>query len=162
METATLSANPAMSPRVAPYFKDYASFHKTPGNQATHMMGIPMIVVAVLGMLGHLVIGDGLTGSELFRVDGGAILWLLASLWYFKLEWKLALPFALINVGFYFLGRAIPMPWLAAMFVVGWIIQYVGHYVYEHKSPAFYKSLEHLLIGPFWIFAKLVGYWKSA
>ena len=144
--------------RLQGYFKDYASYHKTPGNQATHLVGIPMIMRAVLGLFGHLAIGDGLTGSEYLRLDAGIIVWGLAAIWYWVLDWKLALPFSLITLGFYFLGRAIPVPALAAVFVVGWIIQYVGHYAYEHKSPAFYKSAEHLLIGPFWIFAKLIGY----
>lgn len=158
METATQSAT--TETRVQFYFKDYASFHRTPGNQATHLVGIPVIVIAVLGLFGHLVIGDGLTGSETFRVDAGVLVWLLGSIWYAVLEWKLALPFSLVTAGFYFLGRAIPVPALVALFIVGWIIQYIGHYVYEHKSPAFYKSAGHLLIGPFWIFAKLVGYAK--
>jgi uncharacterized membrane protein YGL010W len=154
MEAATGS-------RVQPYFKDYASFHKTPGNQATHLVGIPMIVVAVLGLFGHLTFGDGLTGSEYLRLDGGVIVWFAATLWYFRLEWKLALPFAFVTLGMYYLGRSVPVPGLAALFVVGWIIQYIGHYVYEHKAPAFYKSAEHLLVGPLWIFAKMVGYWSS-
>lgn len=147
--------------RVQPYFKDYASFHKTPGNQMTHMFGIPMIVIAVLGLFGHLTFGDGFTGSELFRLDAGILVWLLGTIWYLFMEWKLALPFSLVTLGFYFLGRAIPVPALWGLFIVGWIIQYVGHIVYEHKSPAFYKSAEHLLVGPFWIFAKMVGYWKT-
>jgi uncharacterized membrane protein YGL010W len=40
--------------------------------------------------------------------------------------------------------------------VVGWILQYLGHYVYEKKSPAFYRNLVHLLVGPLWILAKAV------
>lgn len=159
MQTAPI-ADP-VAPRILPYFKDYASFHKTPGNQLTHMFGIPMIVIAVLGLFGQLTVGDGLTGSQYLRLDGGIIVWLLGTLWYFVMEWRLALPFSLVTLGFYFLGRAIPVPGLWGLFVVGWIIQYVGHIVYEHQSPAFYKSAEHLLVGPFWIFAKMVGYWKT-
>ena len=33
-----------------------------------------------------------------------------------------------------------------------------SHYVYEKKSPAFYKNLVHLLVGPLWIVAKATGH----
>lgn len=146
--------------RVQPYFKDYASSHKTPGNQSTHLVGIPLIIIAVLGLMGRLEILGGMTGSEYFRLDGGVVVWLLSTFWYLRLEWRLGLPFALVTLGFYFLGRAIPAPALIGFFVVGWVVQYVGHYVFEHKSPAFYKSIQHLLVGPLWVFAKTVGYFN--
>ena len=40
------------------------------------------------------------------------------------------------------------------LFVFGWVLQFVGHYVYEKRSPAFMKNLTHLLVGPLWILAK--------
>ena len=144
--------------RIHGFFKDYASYHRTPGNQMTHMIGIPMIVLSLLGLFGHLVIADGVTGSEVFRLDGGIIFWALTMLWYARLDWKLTLPFSLVGLGLYFVGRALPVPALWALFVGGWIVQYIGHLHYEKRSPAFYKNAEHLLIGPFWVFAKIIGY----
>jgi uncharacterized membrane protein YGL010W len=144
--------------RLDGFFKDYASFHRTPGNQSLHMVGIPLIVLSILGLLGHLPVSGGMTGSDAFRVDGGTVLWLGAMIWYVLLDWKLAAPFSLVSLGLYFVGRALPVPVLWGVFLGGWAIQYAGHYIYEHKSPAFYKNAEHLLIGPFWIFSKMVGY----
>lgn len=47
-------------------------------------------------------------------------------------------------------------PWVgAAMFAGGWILQFVGHGVFEKKSPAFLTNVAHLLIGPLWWFTKL-------
>ena len=40
-----------------------------------------------------------------------------------------------------------------SMFVVGWIIQFVGHY-YEGKKPAFADDLVGLLIGPMFVSAE--------
>jgi uncharacterized membrane protein YGL010W len=137
---------------------DYASYHRAPGNQATHLVGIPLIVIAVLGLLGRLPILGGLSGSELIRVDAGTVVWALGMLWYLKKDWRLAIPFAPVLLGLYFVGRALPVTALIAIFLAGWAFQYVGHYVYEKKAPAFYKNAEHLLVGPFWIFAKVVGY----
>ena len=45
----------------------------------------------------------------------------------------------------------------AALFALGWILQGVGHYVYEKNSPAFFKNFAHLAVGQLWILAKAVG-----
>ncbi len=154
----TLSAR-VLPKRLANYFADYASYHRTPGNKICHYLGIPMITVTLLGLLSAIVIGgNGLTGSEILRLDGGTLLLLLSTLWYLTLDWKIALPFGLFAIGMYFLGRAMPTPVLWTFFVLGWIIQFVGHYKYEKKSPAFFTNLTHVLVGPLWIFAKLIRY----
>ncbi|MBP8135348.1 MAG: DUF962 domain-containing protein, partial [Rhodoferax sp.] len=46
--------------------------------------------------------------------------------------------------------------WLLAgigLFVIGWIIQFVGHY-YEGKKPAFVDDLVGLLVGPLFLVAE--------
>ena len=47
-----------------------------------------------------------------------------------------------------------PVP--AVMFVVGWVFQFIGHYV-EGKPPEFFKDWRFLLVGLRWWFAKLKG-----
>lgn len=37
-----------------------------------------------------------------------------------------------------------------ALFVVGWILQFVGHAV-EGNQPAFFKNPMYLLVGPWWL-----------
>lgn len=142
-------------------FTEYASYHRTTGNQVTHYLGIPLIVIAILGLLSHWGVHpliDALGAEKLIRLDGGIVLWVLAMAFYAYLDWRLMVPFSLFVLGLYFVGRALPVPTLWSSFVVGWIFQGVGHYVYEKKAPAFAKNLKHLFIGPFWIFAKTIGY----
>lgn len=43
-----------------------------------------------------------------------------------------------------------------AMFVVGWILQFVGH-AFEGKPPEFFKDWRFLLVGLRWWFAKIRG-----
>lgn len=43
-----------------------------------------------------------------------------------------------------------------ALFVVGWIFQFVGHYV-EGKPPEFFSDWRFLLVGLRWWFAKIRG-----
>ncbi len=42
----------------------------------------------------------------------------------------------------------------AAMFVVGWIFQFVGH-AFEGKPPEFFKDWRFLFVGLRWWFAKI-------
>lgn len=148
-----------MTPRLSNYFKDYSQYHRTEGNKFCHFLGIPLITISLLGLFSYLILGgSGLMGSDYIRIDGGTILIGIAGLWYLALDWRIAIPFTLFNFGLYFLGRTIPMGALWGIFVLGWVFQGVGHYHFEKRSPAFFKNFEHLLIGPLWIFAKLIKY----
>jgi uncharacterized membrane protein YGL010W len=44
----------------------------------------------------------------------------------------------------------------AVMFVVGWILQFVGH-AFEGKAPSFFSDPRFLLVGPLWLVKKLTG-----
>ena len=43
-----------------------------------------------------------------------------------------------------------------ALFVVGWILQFVGHY-FEGKPPEFFKDWRFLFVGLRWWFKKIAG-----
>lgn len=144
-----------MSARLASYFRDYSGYHRAHGNRVCHYFGIPFIVISLLGLLSQFVI---LSSSDLFRVDGGILLIATAMLWYLVIDWKISLPFGLVLLGTYFLARTLPVPVHWILFITGWVIQYLGHGIFEKNSPAFYKNFEHILIGPLWIFAKLIKY----
>ena len=47
-------------------------------------------------------------------------------------------------------------PWALALFVFGWILQFIGHY-YEKKPPEFFKDPRFLFVGVRWWLAKLRG-----
>ena len=44
----------------------------------------------------------------------------------------------------------------AAMFIVGWIFQFIGH-AFEGKPPEFFKDWRFLFVGLRWWFAKIQG-----
>lgn len=138
-------------------FADYASYHRTAGNKAFHRLGIPMIMLTLIGML---------TRVRLFEVDGvrvdAAMLLIAAStIYYLIVEWRLAIAMLAVSIGFYYLGAWMPM-WLnVTLFVLGWIFQFIGHSVYEHKQPAFFRNFVHLMIGPLWILNDLIPVVKN-
>lgn len=53
--------------------------------------------------------------------------------------------------------------WALAVFVVGWIFQFVGHFI-EGNQPAFFRHPVYLLVGPWWLIrraAQAVGLMTS-
>jgi uncharacterized membrane protein YGL010W len=141
------------------FFADYAADHQTRGNQVTHVFGIPMIVVAVFAWSSRWVLIQG-SGSELpaslLQLDFAELMIAGVSLRYLYLDWRVGLPFIPVLFGAYWLGRAVPNELAWILFVLGWVLQFIGHAVFEKKSPAFTKNLEHLLVGPIWIFVKFL------
>ena len=123
-------------------FADYAAYHQTAGNKTFHRLGIPLIMLSLIGMLARVHIGP---------VDAAMLLIALAEVYYLTIEWRLGLAMLLVSIGFYFLGLFIPFWANVALFVLGWIFQFIGHKVYEHKNPAFFRNFVHLLVGPLWI-----------
>ena len=134
-------------PDIRASFADYAAYHQTRGNKWFHRVGIPLIMLTLLGMLARVRIAD-VSG---FRIDAGVVLIAIAVIYYLTLEWRLAIAMLVVSVAFYLVGRWLPMPVNVALFILGWIFQFIGHSVYEHKQPAFFRNVMHLLIGPLWI-----------
>jgi len=134
----------------------YAAYHRDPRNIASHFIGIPLIVVAVAVLLSRpeWSVG-GLWISP-------AVIAALASAWfYLRLELKLgALMTVLMGLSVWaghVLAQQSTMVWLSAglaMFVIGWVIQFVGHH-YEGRKPAFVDDLSGLIVGPLFVVAEL-------
>jgi len=142
-----------MSPTLKAHFADYAAFHGTAGNKACHYVGIPLIVLSILALLARVPLfaagGFTVTAAEVFLV--------LVTAYYLTLDTVLAVIMLAASAALLALGRPLPVAVSVALFVLGWIFQFVGHYVYEKRAPAFYRNLAHLLVGPLWIVAKAVG-----
>ena len=134
-------------------FADYASYHKTKGNKAYHRIGIPLIVLTLLGML---------TRVQFAGFDAAMLVIAAATIFYLVEEWRLAIAMLAVSVAFYFLGAALPFWVNVALFVLGWIFQFIGHSVYEKRQPAFLRNFTHLLVGPLWILNDLIPVVKPA
>lgn len=128
-------------------FADYAAYHRTAGNKAFHRLGIPMIMLTLIGMLTHVRLFELAT----VRYDAAMLLIAASTAYYFTVEWRLAVAMLIVSIVFYFVGAAIPFWINVALFVLGWVLQFIGHSVYEKKNPAFFRNFVHLLIGPLWI-----------
>ena len=128
-------------------FDDYASYHRTKGNKIFHRLGIPMIMLTLLGLLARV----DLVTTGAVEIDAAMVLIVLSGIYYVMLEWRLGLAMIAISIAMYLAGAALPLSVNGVFFVLGWIFQFIGHSVYEKKQPAFLRNLLHLLVGPLWI-----------
>ncbi len=124
----------------------YSESHLHPLNEAIHCICVPAIVFALLGMVWSLH-------------PWAAVLVSLASLaYYLWLSRPFALGMLLMSLAMLWGLSAIPPEQLfvlaLAVFVLGWIGQFVGHKI-EGKKPSFFDDLRYLLIGPLFVLAVL-------
>lgn len=135
-----------MTSRYRDFLDDYGAFHRNPRNKLTHYFGIPIIVFAVIGFLRPLYLFRA--GS--FQVDLALLVLLSVALFYLSLHLGTALGMILILALMYALAPLLSWPVFLGLFVLGWVLQFVGHH-FEGKKPAFFRNAVHLLIGPLWI-----------
>jgi uncharacterized membrane protein YGL010W len=140
--------------RIDSLLADYASYHRTRGNVACHAAGITLILFGTFAMLGALHLPPlgpivPLTGAEV--LIGGAFLY------YLFLDVPLALAMLAECAALDLAARAVH-DWRIglAAFVLGWIFQGIGHAAYEKNSPAFFKNLLHLMVGPLFLLNELL------
>lgn len=140
-----------MAGRLDALWADYEEHHRTDGNKWCHMAGIPLIAAGLMGLLAVEV-----TRVAGWPVEGSLLLLVLAGAAYFRLDAALGGLFIGLTA-FLYLGMRL-LDWRVALaaFVLGWALQFVGHGVYEKRSPAFFKNLAHLLVGPLWVINHVV------
>ncbi len=161
-----------MNENLSQAFTDYGESHQTEGNLYFHAVGIPLFVFSTFGLLQGLgtriTMGEGLeiffSGQaralglglgELLASNAAALgLWIFTSIFYLRLDFKLGIEMTFLNLLLLLVAGYVPPEWHLFMFLSGWGMKFWGHYYFEKRSPKFFKSLQHLLIGPLWLLAK--------
>ncbi|HSF18812.1 MAG TPA: Mpo1-like protein [Vicinamibacteria bacterium] len=138
------------SARLSALFDDYARYHAHPMNKLCHYFGIPLIAFTVVGLLAKVDLGMALA------------VFVAVTLYQLTLSPPLTLGFALFLALSFLAAPGLSWGVLWAGFVIGWVLQFGGHYVFEKKSPAFFANLRQLLAGPLWVIASLMGMASSS
>ena len=129
-----------------PLLADYATYHRDKRNQLCHEIGIPLIVLGIVIALRLVHYGP---------VDLAMVAILATCFYYARLVGGAAVNAIVGFVALYAIATLLTWPFAIAAFVIGWVLQFVGHY-FEGQSPAFLTNALHLLIGPLWI-SLLIG-----
>jgi uncharacterized membrane protein YGL010W len=134
----------------------YADYHRDGRNVATHFVGVPMIVVAVAMLLSRPVFGEW--GGVALSPALAAVV--VTTLYYLRLDGRLGAAMGVLLALALAAGQwaaaqatAVWLAWGLGLFVVGWVIQFVGH-VFEGRKPAFVDDLMGLIIGPLFVTAE--------
>ena len=134
----------------------YAEYHRDRRNIFSHFIGIPMIVVAVAVLLSR----PGIEMAGLW-LSPALLTALAATVFYLRLDLRFGvLMAALLGLSLWAgaaLAQQTTLVWLAGglgLFVVGWVIQFIGHY-YEGRKPAFVDDVMGLVVGPLFVVAEL-------
>ena len=136
----------------------YAAYHRDWRNQATHHLGVPLIVFSLILALSQLQMGN-IAGVEVSAapIVLGALL----------IGYILAVPRVGIFAAIFYLG----LLWLAIVvaesqnslvwmmaggcFIGGWIIQFIGH-VFEGRRPALTVNAIQVFMAPPFLIAEIL------
>lgn len=130
------------------WLDEYGQSHQNSLNKKIHWICVPLILWSILTLLSEIRFG---------AIHAGWIASLLATLYYARLSFKMALTFVIVITIMMLVNELIftainASRWLVALivFALAWIGQFYGHAV-EGKKPSFLKDVQFLLIGPLWL-----------
>jgi uncharacterized membrane protein YGL010W len=141
---------------LAEHMAFYGSYHRDRRNRLTHFVGVPAIIFAVLIPLSldEVALG-GVIATP-------AVIWAaVMTLYYIKLDVAIGLAMGVLFVPLLWaaasiaaLGTGPALEWFGAVFVLGWIVQLIGHR-FEGNKPALTANLFQTLVSPIFLTAEL-------
>lgn len=148
----------SMMKSVAEQLSTYKSVHLNKKNVNTHFIGVPAIIWSLAVFLNLIELPLAL-GDSGYSLTLGMIFFTAVIVYYFMLDISLAIGQVVFIVPTFYTAHLVAQMtsaiWIATIvFVVAWIIQFIGHH-YEKAKPAFVDDFNQLLIGPFFLTAEL-------
>lgn len=136
----------------------YAAVHRDARNKATHFIGIPLIVFSLL-----LALTQWPLEIAGLQTSAATVVGILAVLGWMTLDLGVGLIMAAIVLAMWYAAEALAgalgptSTWIgfAALFVGGWVLQFVGHH-YEGKRPALVDNLFQGFVGPMFLVAEVL------
>ncbi|RUO26924.1 hypothetical protein CWE09_09600 [Aliidiomarina minuta] len=142
---------------ITEHLAQYACYHRDRRNIATHLVGIPLIVLGIVILLSRpqfMLFGLSLSPAYLVA--------LFAAVYYVRLDTALGVLMAVLLAICLWVGEGAALlqttSWLGlgiGLFVLGWAFQFIGHY-FEGRKPAFVDDITGLVIGPLFVVTEVV------
>lgn len=136
------------------WLSEYSESHTNPINKLIHWIAVPMIFITVFGLLWDIPRPSFFA----FEWVNWATLLLLPVLgFYFRLSFSIGVAMSIFSMMVMLLLDWFTQQNLMSLtltclivFVVMWVLQFIGHHI-EGKKPSFFKDIQFLLIGPMWL-----------
>ena len=133
----------------------YNAYHQNERNKATHFVGVPLIILALLIPMSLAAIEIGS-----MRISAAFVFVAIVGVWYVRLD---------LALGLLTLAAVAPLLWVANMiaaqgaatgwivfgltFVGGWILQLIGHAI-EGRRPALVDNFLQIFVAPVFLVAE--------
>tara|TARA_B100001027_G_C16177307_1_gene289784 strand:+ start:73 stop:567 length:495 start_codon:yes stop_codon:yes gene_type:complete len=144
--------------------EEYGSSHKNKINKLIHWICVPAIFFSIVALIWSIPLGplENLKINDYQYINWATIALVFVVVYYIKLSPLLTIGMIIFSTiclyvtnyleNLIFNGKIEFQLWLIALiiFVVSWIIQFIGHEI-EGKKPSFLKDVQFLLIGPAWL-----------
>ncbi len=124
----------------------YGESHRHPTNERIHFVAIPAIMLSLVGLLFALH-------------PWVAYAFVAASLVYYATLRSPAFFLTMLAGTALLLGAvhamgSLVLPLSAAIFVVAWVFQFIGHKI-EGRKPSFFEDIQYLWVGPLFVLSRL-------
>jgi uncharacterized membrane protein YGL010W len=133
--------------------QSYGAYHRDPRNKLTHFFGVPLVTFSLFLFLSWFRFVD----PKVLPITAATLFYLGVAVYYFRLDWQIALiqlPFTLALllvadwVATWPIGLSLSIFLVA--FVLGWIIQLVGHAM-EGRRPALADNILQVFNAPLFL-----------
>jgi uncharacterized membrane protein YGL010W len=146
--------------------QSYGAYHRDPRNKMTHFFGVPLVTFSLFLFLGWF----RFVHPEVLPITAATLFYLAVLVYYFRLDWLIALiqlPFtlALLLVADWVAKQSMALSFSVFLtaFVLGWIIQLIGHAI-EGRRPALADNILQVFNAPLFLTVEaltLAGYRKD-
>ena len=142
-----------VSPRLQKYFDQYAESHKNKVNLMIHKVAIPLIIFHISAMLTWV----HLFSIHHYTISLAEFMTLGAFIFYLSLNIRYALIMLVYFVLCIFIAHITPVWLVWAITIFAWVIQLLGHAIWEKRAPAFTENFLQLLVGPLFFLNKVLN-----
>ena len=131
---------------------EYGESHQNKTNIFIHAIAVPVIYFVTLGLIWSIPTPEFI---DFFDVTWAHVIAIPILYYYFLLSGPIGAAMTILTaVSFVFIELLNNMnisvwQFSLALFVVMWILQFIGHHI-EGKKPSFLADLRFLLVGPAW------------
>lgn len=146
------------------WFVEYAKCHQNETNTKIHLICVPAIYFSLVGILMSFdakILMNFTSFNHPIVINWAVLVSIPVLFFYLRMSLMIFLEMLIFTtlciVGNYHLGEILPLFYTSLIiFIIAWVGQFYGHKL-EGKKPSFFKDLQFLLIGPIWVFEKVLG-----